>query len=65
MNGAMAWWNGRSANERLTIGIVTSIAVLATAGALAYAIATGGIVFSSWGTVIAAGAAASRLGGRA
>ncbi len=58
------WWSGRSDGEKLALGVVGGLAVLATGGALAYACATGGVVLVSGETVIFVGAATSMFRGR-
>lgn len=65
MSNLVRWWDGRSDGEKLALGIVGGLAVVATGGALAYAIATGGVVVASGETVILVGAATSMLRGRA
>ncbi|APR75115.1 Hypothetical protein A7982_00461 [Minicystis rosea] len=60
----MRWWDARSSREKLALGLVGGIAVVATGGALAYAIASGGVVIASGETVILVGAATSILRGR-
>jgi len=65
MSNLNRWWAGRSENEKLALGIFGGLAVVATGGALAYAIATGGVVVASGETVILVGAATSLLKGRA
>jgi hypothetical protein len=51
----------RTGAERWAVGIVGGVVVLATGGAVAYAIGTGGAVVMSGGTVVAIGAAAQAL----
>lgn len=65
MSNIERWWSGRSDGEKLALGILGGLAVVATGGALAYAIATGGVVVASGETVILVGAATSMLRGRA
>lgn len=65
MSDLARWWSGRSTNEKLALGIVGGLVVVATGGALAYAIATGGVAVVSGETVILVGAATSALRGRA
>jgi hypothetical protein len=61
MNGLQRWWDGRSGGEKLAIGIIGGLMVVATGGALAYAVATGGVLVASGETVILIGAATSLL----
>jgi hypothetical protein len=61
MSSIERWWSGRSGGEKLALGIVGGLAVVATGGALAYAVATGGVVVASGETVILVGAATSLL----
>jgi hypothetical protein len=61
MSSIERWWSGRSGGEKLALGIVGGIAVVATGGALAYAVASGGVVVASGETVILVGAATSLL----
>lgn len=65
MSNLKRWWSGRSDGEKLGLGIVGGLAIAATGGALAYALATGGVVIASGETVILVGAATSMLRGRA
>ena len=62
MNSIVRWWDGRSDGEKLAIGIIGGLVVVATGGALAYAIATGGVVVATGETVILIGAATSVRG---
>ena len=64
MSSIERWWSGRSDGEKLALGIVGGLAIVATGGALAYAIATGGVVVASGETVILVGAATSMIRGR-
>ena len=64
MSSIELWWSGRSDGEKLALGIVGGLAVVATGGALAYAVATGGVVVASGETVILVGAATSMIRGR-
>lgn len=64
MSSIERWWSGRSDGEKLALGIVGGLAVVATGGALAYAVATGGVVVASGETVILVGAATSMIRGR-
>jgi hypothetical protein len=64
MRNIERWWSGRSDGEKLALGIVGGLAIVATGGALAYAIATGGVVVASGETVILVGAATSMIRGR-
>lgn len=64
MNKLELWWSGRSAGEKLAVGIVGGLVVAATGGALAYAVATGGVIVASGETVILVGAATSMFRGR-
>jgi hypothetical protein len=64
MSNLVRWWDARSHDEKLAPGIVGGIAVIGTGGALAYAIATGGVVVASGETIILVGAAKSMLRGR-
>jgi ApbE superfamily uncharacterized protein (UPF0280 family) len=61
MSGLVRWWNRRSDGQQLALGIAGSVAVVATGGALAYAIATEGLIVASGGTVIVVGKAATSL----
>jgi hypothetical protein len=61
MSNIERWWSGRSDGEKLALGM---LAIVATGGALAYAIATGGVVVASGETVILVGAATSMIRGR-
>lgn len=65
MSNLAHWWDGRSSIEKVAVGIVGGLAVVVTGGALAYAIATGGVVIASGETVILVGAATSMLRARA
>lgn len=62
MNSIVRWWDGRSDGEKLAIGIIGALVVVATGGALAYAIATGGVVVATGETVVLIGAATSLRG---
>ncbi len=64
MSSIERWWSGRSDGEKLALGIVGGLAIVATGGALAYAVATGGVVVASGETVILVGAATSMIRGR-
>ena len=64
MSNIERWWSGRSDGEKLALGIVGGLAIVATGGALAYAIATGGVLVASGETVILVGAATSMIRGR-
>lgn len=64
MSNIERWWSGRSDGEKLALGIAGGLAIVATGGALAYAIGTGGVVIASGETVILVGAATSMLRGR-
>lgn len=64
MSNIERWWGGRSDGEKLAFGIFGGLAIVATGGALAYAIATGGVVVASGETVILVGAATSMIRGR-
>lgn len=64
MSNIERWWSGRSDGEKLALGIVGGLAIVATGGALAYAIATGGVVVASGETVMLVGAATSMIRGR-
>jgi hypothetical protein len=57
MTSLVSWWDRRSGNEKLAIGIVVGVVVAATGGAVAYAIATGGIVVVTGETMILVGVA--------
>ncbi len=59
MSSIDRWWIGRSDGEKL--GIVGGLAVVATGGAMAYAIATGGVFIASGETGILVEAATSML----
>lgn len=61
MSDLARWWDGRSEGEKVALGMVGGLAVLATGGVAAYAIASGGIVVASGETVILLGAATSML----
>jgi hypothetical protein len=52
---------GRSDGEKLALGIAGGLAVVATGGALAYAIAAEGLVVASGGTLIVVGKAATTM----
>ena len=62
MNSIVRWWDGRSEGEKIALGFVGGLLVVATGGALAYAIATGGVVVATGETVILIGAATSLRG---
>ena len=64
MSNIERWWSGRSDGEKLALGIVGGLAIVATGGALAYAIATWCFVVASGETVILVGAATSMIRGR-
>jgi hypothetical protein len=55
------WWKGRSDGEKLALGIAGCLAVVATGGALAYAIVAEGLVVASGGTLIVVGKAATTM----
>jgi hypothetical protein len=59
MNSIVRWWDGRSNGEKIALGIVGGLLAVSTGGALAYAIATGGVVVATGETVILIGAATS------
>jgi hypothetical protein len=59
MSNLRRWWHGRSGGEKLALGIIGGLAVVVTGGALAYAVATGGVIVMSGETVILIGAATS------
>ncbi len=61
MKSLVSWWDRRSGDEKLAIGIVVGFVVAATGGAVAYAIATGGVVVVTGETVILVGAATRML----
>lgn len=61
MSSLVRWWDGRSDGEKLALGIVGSLAVVATGGALAYAIAAEGLIVASGGTIIIVGKAATTM----
>jgi hypothetical protein len=66
MSSLVLWWDRRSDREKLALGIAGGIADVATGGALAYAIATEGLIVASGGTLVVVGkAATSMLRGRA
>jgi len=66
MSSLARWWDRRSDGEKLALGIAGGIAVVATGGALAYAIATESLIVGSGGTLVVVGkAATSMLRGRA
>ncbi|WP_223643746.1 hypothetical protein [Corallococcus sp. EGB] len=66
MSSLARWWDRRSDGEKLALGIAGGIAVVATGGALACAIATEGLIVASGGTLVVVGkAATSMLRGRA
>ncbi|NTX39168.1 hypothetical protein HUA78_32510 [Myxococcus sp. CA033] len=52
---------GQSGSEKLALGIVGSLAVVATGGAFAYAIATEELVVTSGRTRVVVGKAATRM----
>lgn len=58
------FWDRRSAAEKIGLGAVAGFVVMATGGAVAYAIGTGGLVVASGRTVVLLGAATSLLRGR-
>jgi hypothetical protein len=60
-NDLKNFWNERPTWQKWAIGAAASVAVVATGGAAAYAIATGGFVVATPGVVTAGGAAASVL----
>jgi len=64
MSNLQRWWDGCSEGEKIALGVVGGLVAFATGGALAYAIATGGIVVASGETVILVGVATSMLRGR-
>lgn len=65
MSDLARWWDGRSEGEKIALGMVGGLAVLATGGVAAYAIASGGIVVASGEFIIVLGTATSLLRGRA
>ena len=64
MNKMVLWWSSRSTTQKWMLGIGAGVVVVATAGAAAYAIATGGAIVISGETTIAIGPAAVALAGR-
>jgi len=62
MSHLVRWWDGRSGGEKLALGIAGALAVVATGGALAYAIATEGLVVASGGTLVVVGNDVARAG---
>lgn len=64
MDSMKKWWDERSEAEKWLIGGACAVATIATGGALAYAIATGGVVVASNGVVVAARVAATALAKR-
>lgn len=64
MSNIGRWWNNRSGGEKLALGIVAGLAFVTTGGALAYAIASGGVVVASGETVILVGSATALFRGR-
>jgi hypothetical protein len=66
MSNLARWWDRRSDGEKLALGLAGAVAVVFTGGALAYAIATEGLVVASGGTLVVVGkAATAMLRGRA
>lgn len=61
MSNLVRWWEGCSDGEKFALGIVGGLAVVATGGALAYAIAAEGLVVASGGTLIVVGKAATTM----
>ena len=61
MEKLQRWWGDRSPSEKRLLQLVGAATVVATGGAAAYAIATGGAVVVWGGKLIAIGAAANRL----
>ncbi len=59
MSGLQRWWGSRSDGEKAALYVLGGLVVVATGGALAYAIATGGIVVVSGETVVLVGATAT------
>ncbi|MBX3245561.1 MAG: hypothetical protein KF901_00065 [Myxococcales bacterium] len=64
MDSIKRWWGERSDVEKWVIGGVGVVVTVATGGAAAYAISTGGAIFVVDGTVVAVGAAATALAKR-
>ncbi len=61
MNKLQRWWTERTPSEKRVLGLVGAATVVATGGAAAYAIATGGAVIIWGGKLFAIGAAATQL----
>jgi hypothetical protein len=61
MSNLVRWWSNLSEGEKLVLGIAGGFAVVATGGALAYAIATEGLVVASGGTLVVVGKAATSM----
>lgn len=59
MTKLIQWWDERTAGEKAALAVVGGIVTIATGGALAYAIATGGVVVVTGETVVLFGAATS------
>jgi hypothetical protein len=61
MNGIVRWWRARSFGEQRVLIAIGSLALFATGGALAYAIATRGAVLIAGDVVVAVGGAAATI----
>lgn len=57
MSDVTRWWDKRTTTEKVALGVVGGLAVVATGGALAYAVGTGGVIVASGETVVFVGAA--------
>ncbi len=55
------WWDGLSPAEKGGLGVAIGVGIVATGGALAYAIGTGGVVIATPTVTILIGAATSHL----
>ena len=61
---AQRWWDNLSPRERLAVGCAGGAVVLATGGAFAYAIASGGLILETGTALLAVGNAARILAKR-
>jgi hypothetical protein len=64
MNKLTRWWSSRPARQKWVLGVGAGVLVIATAGALAYAVATGGAIIVSGETTVAVGPAAIAMARR-
>ena len=60
MTKLKTWWGGLGEREKFFFVIASGLAIIATGGALAYAIASGGVVVSSGETVVLIGGAVAQ-----